>query len=113
MRSASLCASSAEKLFLIEQCRSVCGRSGIAFSRERARQGSSIYEKGDRKRPQAFPISQIKLFFRSPQLALGQGQPLVGDARGAVLHMDDAAAGKALAFQQVLHHLVVGVGVGA
>ena len=27
--------------------------------------------------------------------------------------MDDAAAGKALAFQQVLHHLVVGVGVGA
>ena len=32
---------------------------------------------------------------------------------GAVLHMDDAAAGKALAFQQVLHHLVVGVGVGA
>ena len=34
MRSASLCAYSAEKLFLIEQCRSVCGRSGIAFSRE-------------------------------------------------------------------------------
>ena len=33
MRSASLCAYSAEKLFLIEQCRSVCGRSGIAFSR--------------------------------------------------------------------------------
>ena len=30
----ALCAYSAEKLFLIEQCRSVCGRSGIAFSRE-------------------------------------------------------------------------------
>jgi hypothetical protein len=26
-----LCASSTEKIFLIEQCRSVCGRSGIAF----------------------------------------------------------------------------------
>ena len=34
MRSALLCASSAEKLFIIEQCRSVCGRSGIAFSRD-------------------------------------------------------------------------------
>ena len=34
MRSAVLCASSAEKLFLIEQCRSVCGRSGIVFSQE-------------------------------------------------------------------------------
>ena len=33
MRSASLCAYSEERLFLIEQCRSVCGRSGIAFSR--------------------------------------------------------------------------------
>ena len=33
MRSALLCASSEEKLFLIEQSRSVCGRSGFAFSR--------------------------------------------------------------------------------
>ena len=33
MRSASLCAYSAEKLFLIEQCRSVCGRSKRIFTR--------------------------------------------------------------------------------
>ena len=32
MRSASLCAYSAEKLFLIEQCRSVCGRSKRIFT---------------------------------------------------------------------------------
>ena len=36
MPAALLWAYSAEKLFLIEQCRSVCGRSGIAFSREEA-----------------------------------------------------------------------------
>ena len=30
----ALCTYSAERIFLIEQCRSVCGRSGIAFSRE-------------------------------------------------------------------------------
>ena len=33
MRAALLCAYSAEKLFIIEQCRAVCGPPGIAFSR--------------------------------------------------------------------------------
>ena len=33
MRAALLCAYSAEKLFIIEQCRAVCGPLGIAFSR--------------------------------------------------------------------------------
>ena len=33
MRAALLCADSAEKLFIIEQCRAVCGPPGIAFSR--------------------------------------------------------------------------------
>ena len=33
MRTALLCAYSAEKLFIIEQCRAVCGPPGIAFSR--------------------------------------------------------------------------------
>ena len=33
MRTALLCAYSAEKLFRIEQCRAVCGPPGIAFSR--------------------------------------------------------------------------------
>ena len=33
MRSALLCAYSAEKLLIIEQCRAVCGPPGIAFSR--------------------------------------------------------------------------------
>ena len=33
MRSALLCAYSAEELFIIEQCRAVCGPPGIAFSR--------------------------------------------------------------------------------
>ena len=33
MRSALLCAYSAEKILIIEQCRAVCGPPGIAFSR--------------------------------------------------------------------------------
>ena len=33
MRSALLCAYSVEELFIIEQCRAVCGPPGIAFSR--------------------------------------------------------------------------------
>ena len=33
MRAALLCADSAEKLFIIEYCRAVCGPPGIAFSR--------------------------------------------------------------------------------
>ena len=33
MRAALLCAYSAEKIFIIEQCRAVCGPPGIAFSR--------------------------------------------------------------------------------
>ena len=36
MRAASLCAYSAEKSFITEQCRAVCGPPGIAFSRERS-----------------------------------------------------------------------------
>ena len=43
---------------------------------------------------------------------LGGGKLLVGKAGRAVCHMDDAAAGKAVLFQQMLHDLVVGVGVG-
>ena len=42
----------------------------------------------------------------------GKGHFLVGNAGCAILHMDDAALGKAVFFQQVLHDLVVGVGVG-
>ena len=36
MRAALLCVSSAEELFIIEQCRAVCGPPGIAFSRDRS-----------------------------------------------------------------------------
>ena len=43
---------------------------------------------------------------------LGGGKLLVGKAGRAVCHMDDTAAGKAVLFQQMLHDLVVGVGVG-
>lgn len=43
---------------------------------------------------------------------LGGGKLLVGKAGRAIPHMDDAAAGKAVLFQQMLHDLVVGVGVG-
>ena len=39
MRAALLCADSAEKLFIIEQCRAVCGPLGIAFSRVGGRDG--------------------------------------------------------------------------
>ena len=35
-RSRRRCVSSAEELFIIEQCRAVCGPPGIAFSRERS-----------------------------------------------------------------------------
>ena len=41
-------------------------------------------------------------------MLLGQGQLLVGDAGRSVRHMDDAAARKAVLFQQMLHDLVVG-----
>ena len=44
-------------------------------------------------------------------MLLGQGQLLVGDAGRSVRHMDDAAARKAVLFQQMLHDLVVGMGV--
>ena len=41
MRFALLCAYSAEELFIIEQCRAVCGPPGIAFSQmELGRQGA-------------------------------------------------------------------------
>ena len=43
---------------------------------------------------------------------LADAQLLVGDAGRAVGQMDDAAAGKAVCFQHMLHHFVVGVGVG-
>ena len=43
---------------------------------------------------------------------LGGCKLLVGKAGRAIPHMDDAAAGKAVLFQKMLHDLVVGVGVG-
>ena len=42
---------------------------------------------------------------------LGGCKLLVGKAGRAVCHMDDAAAGKAVLFQQMLHDLVIGMGV--
>ena len=40
-------------------------------------------------------------------MLLGQGQLLVGDAGRSVRHMDDAAARKAVLFQQMLHDLEI------
>ena len=72
----ALGASSAEKLFLIEQCRSVCGRSGIAFSRvglgRKTAFAAPLSAKARRCGKRARPLSQAL----SGLPALPKGEPL-------------------------------------
>ena len=76
MRSALLCAYSAEKLFIIEQCRAVCGPPGIAFSRvgswRKTAVAAPLSAKARRGGEWARPLSQCL----SALTALPKGEPL-------------------------------------
>ena len=76
MRSALLCAYSAEELLIIEQCRAVCGPPGIAFSRvgswRKTAVAAPLSAKARRGGERARPLSQCL----SALTALPKGEPL-------------------------------------
>ena len=93
MRSALLCAYSAEELFIMEQCRAVCGPPGIAFSRVgswRKTASAALVSCGNSRaagrtlsgsrRSPAVPLSGFAIFPRSGEVVPLRGSflPSVG-----------------------------------
>ena len=101
----------------------ICGKDSFGRSRlcslrhRRAAQGGASGGKQKSLRAQSCMAgsasadrSSLGCILFSAQ-RLGGRKLLVGKAGRAICHMDDAAAGKAVLFQQMLHDLVIGMGV--
>ena len=102
------------------RCLTVAHRAGVGVQLNddvlHAAHGAQRCLEGDAERGRDTAQLYLCDLHASPSLfflhVYGGRQLLIGDAGRAVFHMDDAAAGKTVLLEKMLHDLVVGVGVG-